>query len=193
MQSIQKTYLTCVSDKKITSITSSIFHAQQYLEETTTGTGPKQLEYFWQDMVVHGTGGSPAPERGEYTKKLAFFWYCAVKYGRVEVMLWAHQSGYSSVWVEEVKLTRYGPNYSIGESIYLKAAKYGQLGALQWLTEHGCRGRGYLSGALSGAVIATGGGHLSVVQWLRESRDVHWTEGSVPLQLYAGTSPPSNG
>lgn len=87
----------------------------------------------------------------------------------MEVMLWAHQSGYSSVWMKEVRMRLTGDGYgnrycSIDKSIYLKAAKYGQLGALQWLTEHGCHGRSLLHGA----VAAAEGGHLSVIQWLRE-------------------------
>lgn len=49
----KNTYLACVSESNITcgkSITSSILQAQQYLEDTM-GTGPEQLEYFWQDVA----------------------------------------------------------------------------------------------------------------------------------------------
>lgn len=73
----KKVYLTTVSDERITngeSITSSISRAEKYLEEA-----------------------------GSDIKKIAFFWYSAARYSRLEVMEWAHQRGYSHVWEERRK------------------------------------------------------------------------------------------
>jgi len=84
--------------RKITTgevVTSSVSCVQRYFEDE--GTARKQLEFFWENAARHG---------------------------RVEVMQWAHQQGYSSAW---------------GSNTCRRAAAYGKLQALQWLRENGCR------------------------------------------------------
>jgi len=65
-------YLANVSDQKITSgesVTSSILRAEKYFENA--GTDTEQLRLFWLNVA---------------------------RYGRVDVMGWAHEQGYSRVW-----------------------------------------------------------------------------------------------
>ena len=91
--------------KKITtgeSVTSSISCAKKYFEDK--GTGKEILTFFWEN---------------------------AARYGRVEVMDWAHQQGYSTVWNPYV-------GESIGSKTCAKAAEYGQLDTLEWLKQNGC-------------------------------------------------------
>ena len=121
-------YLASVSDKKITkgeSITSTISCAQQYFEDVGTGTD-----------------------------QLVFFWFNAARYGRVEVMEWAHQQGYSRIW-KDVEVDVY--------NICREAAEYGQLDALKWLKANGCGWNSYT------CHVAAAGGHLSCLQWARDN------------------------
>ena len=100
-QWFKSTYLDRVSDKKKTTVeraTSSISRARNY------------LEYAGEDAQHHA-------------RKL---WYCVARYGRVEVMEWAHQRGHSSVWNTKVDYR------SIDVETCEMAAGNGQLGALQW-------------------------------------------------------------
>jgi hypothetical protein len=88
--------------RKITtgeSVTSSISYVKMYFEDAGTGD-----------------------------KDLAFFWYSAARYGRVEVMQWAHQAGYTAIWNQENEYDGY-----IEFDIYAKAAEYGQLETTKWV------------------------------------------------------------
>lgn len=65
-------YLAHVSDDLVTtgdSVTSSMSRAKKYLEDA-----------------------------GTEIEKIALFWHSAARYGRLEVMEWAHQNGYSFMW-----------------------------------------------------------------------------------------------
>jgi len=94
-------YLANVSDEMITtgeSVTSSILRAEKYFEDACTS---EQLRYFW----------------------------CSVaRYGRVDVIEWAHRQGYSRIWNE-----RFFHWNNCECQVCMKAAGYGQLAALQWL------------------------------------------------------------
>ena len=122
--------LTVNGDKKITNtknVTSSISCARQYFDDQGTGT-----------------------------EQLRLFWYSAARYGRVDVMEWAYQQGYSRVWKE-----RYMHAY-IGEKICAVAAQYGRLSCLQYLIENGCEWNDYT------VINAAANGHLSILQWAKE-------------------------
>jgi len=151
-------YLANVSDNKITSgesVTSSILRAEKYFEDS--GTDTEQLEFFWLDVA---------------------------RYGRVDIMAWAHEQGKSRVWNERFC----GRN--IGNQVCRRAAEYGHPAALQWLQQNVCsRNSGTSSAAARGGLLTTlqwarangcewnsytcslaaGGGHLSVLQWAREN------------------------
>ena len=71
------------------SVTSSISCAKKYFEDAGTGD-----------------------------EDLAFFWYSAARYGRVEVMQWAHQAGYTAIWNQEDEC-----DYHIEFDICAKAAE----------------------------------------------------------------------
>ena len=95
-------YLNNVSDEKITSAEtyiSSIQCAEKYLR---------------------GAGSN--------TQKIAIFWYNVTRYGRLEVMEWAHQRGHTRIWGE-----RMPGDITYGADICRRAARYGQLDALQTL------------------------------------------------------------
>ena len=113
--------------KKITtgeSVTSSVSCAKKYFEDE--GTGEDELQ---------------------------FFWFNAARYGRIDVMEWAHQQEFSDVWSE----------YSFGARLCQEAAVYGQLQPLQWLRENGCPWNGYTCEA------AACNGNISILQWAREN------------------------
>ena len=78
------------------SVTSSISCAKKYFEDE--GIGKEQLK---------------------------FFWYNSARYGRVGVMEWARQRGYSAVWMQQ-----HDREGSIGFYICENAAQYGRLQAL---------------------------------------------------------------
>ena len=128
---------TAGSDEKVTSmkiVTSSISCAEKYFEDaegtTTTNT----------------------------TEELKLFWYSAARYGRLEIMKWAHRQGYARVWSEEAS------NFNIATAVIcFRAAKYGQLDVLQWLRENGCCWN------QNTCYAAAKGGYLSILQWLREN------------------------
>ena len=89
-------------------------------------------------------------------EKLVFFWANgAARYGRIEVMEWAHQQGYSAAW--EQKHDWQGSN---GPHTCQKAAEFGQLQALQWLRKKGCDWNKYTN-----YYRAAENGHLST--WTR--------------------------
>ena len=67
-----------------------------------------------------------------------------VRYGRIEVMDWAHRQGYSRIECD-------------GNLLCMSAANYGQVAALQWLRQNGCDWDKYTFS------FAAGGGHLSVL------------------------------
>lgn len=91
------------------SITSSISCVQQYLEAAGTDT-----------------------------KQLSFVWYNAARYGRLKLMAWAHQQGYSRVWKEKYRSRETLRLRTIGVSSCEKAAEYGRIDALKWLQQNGC-------------------------------------------------------
>ncbi len=98
----KSTYLDHVSDEKTTTVeraNSSILRARTYLEYT---------------------------EGDEFEDRARTFWYCAARYGRLGVMEWAYQRGYSRVWNTRFNIR------SIGGITCEIAAENGQLGALQW-------------------------------------------------------------
>jgi hypothetical protein len=130
LQASQRFAVDDSSYRKITtgeSVTSSVSCAKEYFEDV-------------------GTAGQ---------EQLRFFWLNAVRYGRVDVMEWAH------AWMQEQNI-----NHMFG-SICLKActkaAMYGQLQALQWLREKGCDWDWHTCHA------AACNGHLSCLQWAREN------------------------
>jgi len=92
-------------------------------------------------------------------RRIARFWYNTARFGCVEVMAWAHRQGYSRVWTKVKKL----PGRSFGMITCSKAAKYGQLDALQWLRQNHCQWDRTTCEA------AASNGHLSVLQWAREN------------------------
>ena len=119
------------SDKKVTSmkcVTYSISCAEKYFEDE--GTGYEQLKLFWRS---------------------------AARYGRLEIMRWAHQQGYARVW------SQIDESYAADNAV-VTAAKYGQLDILKWLRENGC-----CPWYAEICAAAASGGHLSILQWLREN------------------------
>ena len=87
----------------------------------------------------------------------------AASYGRLDILEWAHQRGYS---------------HACSKATSACAAKHGQLAALIWLREHGCE--------LSSEVCdnAAGGGHLNILQWTRANAYPWNEEICVPVQLW---------
>lgn len=75
-------------------------------------------------------------------------------------MDWALQQGYASVWNDQSTEVQYS---KIGEKCSCKAAKYGQLQALQWLRENECPWN------CDTCHAAAEGGHLSCLKWAREN------------------------
>ena len=127
-------YLANVSgNKKFTSgesVTSSISRSEKYFEDAGTDSEEQHI----------------------------LFWYSvSTRYGRVDVMEWAHTQGHSRVWNARFR----GGN--TGHQVCTRAAEYGQLAGLQWLRQNGCS---WNSETSSGAAK---GGHLSVLQWVREN------------------------
>ena len=137
-------HLANVGDEMITSgesVTSSILRAEKYFEDA--GTDSEHLIFFWLNVT---------------------------RYGRVDVMEWAHREGYSRVWNEGFR----GRN--VGDQLCRRAAEYGQLAGLQWLRQNGCSWS-------SGTSSAAAGGRM----------DANGTVVLVQLQLKVGISPSSNG
>ena len=98
---LQKGNLAVNDNKKITSmevVTSSISCARQFFED-----------------------------EGTDTKELRLFWHSAARYNRIEVMIWAHEEGFSSVWQGN------DPNRRgyFKHSPCSQAAKYGHLSCLK--------------------------------------------------------------
>ena len=119
------------SDEKVTNmkiVTSSIACAEKYFEDEGTNSTTN-------------------------TEQLKLFWYSAARYGRLEIMEWAHRQGYALVWSD----------IDIAVVICGRAAKYGHLNVLQWLRENGC------PWSITYYDAAARGGHLSCLQWLREN------------------------
>ena len=130
---LHKGNLAVNDNKKITSmevVTSSISCAQQFFEDEATDS--KQLELFW---------------------------YTAVRYNRIEVMIWAHHQGYASVWKE----TDWASSVLVKNNLCSRATKYGHLSCLKWLRENGC------DWDADTCSNASKGGHLSCLKWLREN------------------------
>jgi hypothetical protein len=140
-------HLANVGDEMITSgesVTSSILRAEKYFEDA--GTDSEHLIFFWLNVT---------------------------RYGRVDVMEWAHREGCSRVWNEGFR----GRN--VGDQLCRRAAEYGQLAGLQWLRQNGCSWSSGTSSAAAGGwsngcewdsstcSVATEGGHLTVLQWAR--------------------------
>jgi len=128
--------------KKITtgeSVTSSVSCAKKFFSDK--GTGKDQLEFIWLN---------------------------AARYGRVDVMEWAHEQGYSAIKREEWQpwLGCWNP---FGAHTCKKAAEYGKLQALQWLRENGCD---WDAGTCAVAAL---NGHLSILQWARDN-GCEWNE-----------------
>ena len=121
---------TNVNDKKVStdeSVTSSISRAEKYFKDAGTDT-----------------------------EQLAFFWYNVVRYGRLDVMEWAHRQRYSRVWNEQFH------GRQVANEVCRKAAQYGQLDALQRLRLNGCSWD-----SASTCFAVADGGHLSVLEWAR--------------------------
>ena len=94
-------------------------------------------------------------DEGTAKKQRESLWdNAARRHGCVEVMQWAHQQGYSVVW---------------GSNTCQRAAKYGQLQALQWLRENGCNWNEDTCSA------AAQNGPLACLQWVREN-GCDWNE-----------------
>ena len=107
--------------KKISSgesVTSSISCAKKYFQDKE-GTDKEQLRFFWEN---------------------------AARYGRLDIMEWAHQQGFS---------------HASSACTCAKAAEYGQLQALQWLKENGCDWN------CNTCLAAARNGHLAILQWAR--------------------------
>ena len=122
-------YLANTSDEKVTtgeSVTSSISRATKYFEDA--GTGSEQLELFW---------------------------YNGARYGRVDIMEWAHRQGYARVRNNEQFQWRWR---DVGKQVCIRAAKYGQLASLQWLRQNNCCWDD------DTAYAAAAGGHFPVLQ-----------------------------
>ena len=85
-------------------------------------------------------------EAGTDVPRLRDILNAAASYGRLDILEWAHQRGYS---------------HACSKATSACAAKQGQLRALIWLHDHGC--------ALSSEVCinAAAGGHLNILQWAR--------------------------
>ena len=132
-------YLANVKGRKITngeSATSSISRAEKYFEDV--GTDPTQIN------------------------DILFLWKNLARYGRVDVMEWAHHAGYShKIWKSGYPVKYFGSEVSI------KAAEYGQLAVLQWLRQNGRTCNKGIS------LAAAKGGNLSVLQWAKANR-CHW-------------------
>jgi len=103
-------------------------------------------------------------DKGTGTEQLQFFWYSAARYGRMEVMQWVHEQGYSDVRNQDY----------IGIQTYTKAAKFGQLQALQWLRENGCDWNRNICYSAAGE-----GGHLPCLQWAEE-KGCDWNKETLP-------------
>jgi len=150
--------------KKITtgeSVTSSVSCVQKYFEDV--GTGKKQLEFFWTN---------------------------AIRYGRVNVMQWAHQQNFMEN--TRILVTWMNP-FRTGACT--TAAKYGQLLTLQWLKANGYAWnfvtsigaphgghprileRARCDGTCEPFNIAAIHGHLNILQWLREN-GCDWNENT---------------
>ena len=100
----------------------------------------------------------------EYCREeLLFFWYNAARYGRVEVMEWAHQQGYSRLWENTDYLFMGEFEGCHDHNICKQAAKYGQLDALRCLKAIGC---GWDEETCCAAAEY---GHLNILQWAREN------------------------
>ena len=146
---LQKGNLAVNDNKKITSmevVTSSISCARQFFED-----------------------------EGTDTKELRLFWHSAARYNRIEVMIWAHEEGFSSAWQGN------GPSYRsyFEHNPCSVAAKYGHISCLKWLRENGC------DWDADTCSFAAGGGHLSCLIWLREN--------GCPWEMRTSFSAASNG
>jgi len=156
-----KPYLATVSnDEKITSgesITLSISCAKKYFDDMNIPDGTRIQNMEKQEW----------DKEEELERKLLFFWNNAAKYGRLEVMEWGHQQGYSHVWKYWLEKRDWDEWYDEDDDVspYANAVKYGQLDALKWLKERGCP---FPSCNLI-CKLAAESGHLPILQWLRET------------------------
>ena len=94
-------------------------------------------------------------DEGTGYEQLKIFWCSAARYGRLEIMKWAHREGYARVWSKKDE------SYAADNAVVI-AAKYGQLDVLQWLRENGSVWNA------STCAAAAEGGHLSCPQWATE-------------------------
>jgi len=156
-----KPYLATVSnDEKITSgesITLTISCAKKYFDDMNIPDGTRMQTMEKQEW----------DKERELEQKLAFFWSNAAKYGRLEVMEWGFQQGYSHVWKYWLETRDWDEWYDEDDDVspYANAVKYGQLDALKWLKERGCP---FPSCNLI-CKLAAESGHLPILQWLRET------------------------
>ncbi len=93
-------------------------------------------------------------EAGTDVPRLRDILNAAASYGRLDILEWAHQRGYS---------------HACSKATSACAAKQGQLRALIWLHDHGCE--------LSSEVCdnAAKHGHLNILQWAR-ANECKWDE-----------------
>ena len=151
----KETYLDNVSDEKITcgeSITASISCARQYFEDA--GTGGQQFAVFWCNTAL---------------------------YGRLDVMKWAYQRGYSRIWRQTVKSMNHiiGADHCLGTLTCCIAASSGHLDMLQWLRQNECEWN------WSTCANAAAAGHLSILQWAREN-GCPWDRETCSTAAYGG-------
>jgi hypothetical protein len=88
----------------------------------------------------------------------------AASYGRLDILEWAHQHGYL---------------HACSEKNSDSAVKHGQLAALIWLNDHGCR----LS--RHACTHAARNGHLIILQWLR-ANECSWDRSTCSEAAWGG-------
>ena len=151
MSRFKVAYLANTSDEKVTtgeSVTSSISRATKYFEDA--GTGSEQLELFW---------------------------YNGARYGRVDIMEWAHRQGYARVRNNAQFQWRWR---DVGKQVCIRAAKYGQLASLQWLRQNNCCWDD------DTAYAAAAGGHFPVLQLAIDNGCDCWDAGDTCSAAAAG-------
>jgi len=94
-------------------------------------------------------------EAGTDVAQLRVILNSAASYGRLDILEWAHQRGYSHAYCEDTATC---------------AAKHGQLAALILLKDHGCPWDEYT------CFHAAKGGHLNILQWARANGCPWWDE-----------------
>ena len=71
-------------------------------------------------------------DAGTDSEQLIFFWYNIVRYGRVDVMEWAHRQGYARVWDAQFHGSNVGEPI-VGESCRVWTTCWFAVVATKWL------------------------------------------------------------